>query len=654
MADGYGDTNISDSNKSDSTTPANKEKSDRPAIDKWIKKVHLSKQLVEKVAGDYNWKDIIDEYHGKYNWARWGLSDIYIPPLNLIFAYVQTEIPAMVLRDPHIKVNPKNEQSIGAAKIMEKAINYIWKHHKIKRENTKNISDALLVGHSWFKTGYSGNFGVAEDSNGNKYEFIEKEDFFGYRVPWDSIYFNPDALDPPYDCTWIAHEIWATKEGIEANPIYNKEAVAKLQYSSKKSKGNVSKGTVDYSNYPSSDEANICCLYEIWDKESQTKFTISPGVNLYLEDPKPWPYEMRGFPFSYISFNPSPSQPYGIPDVYVFRPQVLELIKVYAMMLDHLKRFNRQLIVKGTPLSSDHMALLKQGITGAVLNEVAADTVIEPIQYPPIQQDVYAIERLLKEMLINISGQSAAERGASQVTSTRTVTELELMKEGNKNRRSRKIDLVEDFVEDIAGNLLALLQQFADIPFYVRLTGHEYQDIMEALASRPSAKQPGSIAGPSGFTFTKEDIKGEFDLDVVAGSMAPLDRPTMMNTLIQLIPELQQLGVTPGGPVAAAIGTILAENLEMPEINKAMRDEAAMIQQNSQKQEELRQETRDLNVAEVTSKMNVNAANVGVKQNKLILDAMKHITPSADTKQTNETALLKAAADKANKEKENG
>ena len=192
------------------------------------------------------------------------MSDIYIPPLNLIFAYIQTEIPALVLRDPHIKVNPKNEQSIDAAKIMEKAINYIWKHHRIKRESVKNISDALLVGHTWFKTGYSGQFGVAEDSNGNRFEFIEKEDFFGYRIPWDCVYFNPDSLDPPYDCTWIVHEIWATKENVENNPVYNKDAVKKVQYSAKKNKDNVDKGTVDYQSYSPSDEANLCCLYEVW------------------------------------------------------------------------------------------------------------------------------------------------------------------------------------------------------------------------------------------------------------------------------------------------------------------------------------------------------------------------------------------------------
>lgn len=604
----------------------------RATIDRQLKEIEQSEALRHKVATDYTWKDIIDEYHGKFNWSKYGISDIYIPPLNMTFAYVQTEMPALALRNPHIKVNPKNEQSIASSKIMEKALNYIWRTKRVKRENMKNIQDALLVGHSWFKTGYSGEFGVAEDSNGNRYEFIEKEDFFGYRVPYDCIYFNPDAIDPPYDCTWIAHKIFARKEDVQANPNYDKDAVKNLQYFSKKKDSSVDTGSVSYNDLPT-DDANMCCLYEVWDKRNMTKYTISPGVATYLEAPKKWPYEMRGFPFSFLCFNPSLLFPYGIPDVYTFRPQILELIKVYAMMLDHLKRFNRQLIVKGTPLTEDQMAQLKRGTTGAVINGVAQDTSIEPVTYPPMQQDVYAIERLLKEMIILISGQSAAEKGGSQVTTTRTVTELEMMKEGNINRRSRKVDLLEDFISDIAENFIALLQQFADVPYYVRLTGDEYQEVEAALASRPSAQIPGSVTGPSGFTFTKEDIQGEFDLVVVPGSTTPLDRAATIRTLLQLVPQLQQFGLQPGGPVAGAIGSVFAENLEMPEITKAINEEAQMNIMMQQKQAEQQQQMLELQVGKQTSDMNIDATNAATKQSKAIAEFMKVLVEKDEDKQ---------------------
>lgn len=594
-------------------------------IQKWLKRISASDKLRDKVAADYNWRDIVDEFHNKYNWSRWGLSDIYIPPLALSFAYVQSEIPALYFRDPHIKVNPKNEKSVDAAKIMEKAINYIWRHQRIKRENTKNLQDTLLVGHSWFKTGYRGDFGTIEDANGTRFEFIEKEEFFGYRIPWESIYFNPDSIDPPFDCTWIAHEIWAAKEDIEKNPLYDKDVVAKLQVSSKKNKHSVVIGSVDYGSYISEVDEGMCCLYEVWDKSTQTKFTISPGTLEYLEAPKQWPYQLRGFPFSYLCFNPSPSFPYGIPDVYTFRPQLLELMKLYASMLDHVKRLNRQYLVKEGAIDADAMAQLKKGVTGAII-QVDDINSVSVLQYPPFPQDAYVIEKLLKEVLINVSGQSATDRGATQPTASGTFKELSDLQKSGQNRRSRKVDLIEQFIEDIASNMIALLQQLADVPFYVRLTGDEFQAIQQALSSRPSANVQGAIAGPNGFTFTKDDISGEFDLEVVAGSTMPLDRTQTMQTINQIIPEFPALGVMPGGPVAQAIGSLLAENLEIPQLEKAMQDEAALKQQMQQRQQQQMQDQQALNVAETTGKLNIDAARVGVKQNALVIDAMKHLT----------------------------
>ncbi len=67
--------------------------------------------------------------------------------------------------------------------------------------------------------------------------------------------------------------------------------------------------------------------------------------------------------------------------------------------------------------------------------------------------------------------------------------------------------MVEDFIEDAAGNLVALLQQFADVPMYIKITGEDFQTIQQALQKRPSAQQPGAVTGPEGFTMTEEYIQ---------------------------------------------------------------------------------------------------------------------------------------------------
>lgn len=590
-------------------------------INSWFGKIDAAKAYRAKIARTYTWKEIVREYHGEFNWAAFGLADIYIPPLNLIFAYVQSEVPSLYLRDPHIKVNPKNEQSIDSARIMEKTLNYLWRHNRIKRENVKNVMDTCLVGHTWFKTGYMGEFGNVEDANGNTYEFVEKDHFFGYHLPWDAVIFNPDALDPPYDCRWIVHEIWAPLDEVKSNPLFKNTDKLHPSNMAAPKDGNVVIGDDSIRFKPN--EA-MACLYEVWDKKSQTTFTISPGCFAYLRDPQQWPYEMRGFPFSFMCFNPSPVQPFGIPDVFTFRPQVMELMKLRAQQYDHIKRYNRQMLAKKGVLSDEAKVSIQQGVTGNIAEvDGNPQTDIVPVPYPPLQTDIYAVQNAVKEDLINISGQSPQERGATQQTTTRTFAELAQIRRGAENRRSRKIDVVEDFIEDIAGNFVALLQQFADVPFYVKTTGEDFQEIAQALQNRPSANQPGAVTGPEGFTVTKNDIQGEFDLEVVAGSTTPLDREQTLNMIVSLIPELPNLGVMPGGPIVGALGKMLAENLDMPEVIRAMKDELQVRQQQQQQAAQQQQQQQDLMTGQFAAKTQLDAEKVGIKQNELLLEAQK-------------------------------
>lgn len=585
------------------------------SVNKELSRIKGAEDFRERVASDYQWQDILKDYHGKSTINALGVSDIYIPSLNLVFAYVESEQPSLCFRDPHIKINPKNPKSIAAAKILEKALNYIWRTKRIKRENKKNVKDTLLVSHSWFKTGYNGNFGAIESANGDTFEFIASEDFFGYRIPWDQVVFDPNAMDVPFDCEWIAHKVWVpTEEAKEKYPGKN------LQPSSYRKVDNSStKFRIDEEKY--SDESMVC-LYEVWDKKKGTVCVVSPGCEEYIEDPKEWPYDIKGFPFSFLQFNDSPSQPYGIPDVYTFRTQVLELVKVRAQQLDHIKRFNRVLQADSS-LDDEALNQLTQGITGTIVQgDMSKGDLVRPIAYPQLQTDIYAVQSEIKEDLINISGQSPQERGATQKTSTRTFRELAQIRRGAENRRSQKIDRIEDFIEDIAGNLVAILQQFADIPYYVRITGKEFGEIQEALMQRPSAQAEGAVTAEQGFTFTKEDIVGDFDIECVAGSTIPLDREQTMETVIRLLEMLPTLGIVKG-PLPQTLGKILGENLDMPEVELAIDAQVQFDIEQAEQAAKQMEEMKQFEVGKQTAKTQIEAEKVAVKQTKNVIDMAK-------------------------------
>lgn len=582
-------------------------------VSKWNSKISNARKWRDEICQKRRWKEMINEYKGQWEMTD-GRYDINILPINLIFAYVKTELPSLYIRDPHIKINAKNRTSINTAKVLESVINYLWYYKKIKREIKKCIIDALLIGHSWFKTGYTGTFGSIEDGHGGVIETVESEDFFAYRVPWDCITFDPDAMDPPHDCEWIAQSVWLPIEEVKKNPRYKNTKDLQANYSKKDYNSNKDDINNKY--------AGKCCLTEVWDIKNKVVFTISEGTDGYIEDPKPWPYQHRGFPFSFLKFNFSNDDPYGISDVAMFEPQVLELIKVRSMEADHLKRFNRQLVTTPDNISDDEMNKITQGITGSIIKALDP-TKIFALPYAPLQTDAYALEERIKEDMINESGQSPAERGATQKTSTRTKAELIFQRQGAENRRSEKIDLVEDFVEETASNLVGLIKQFATDPYYVRILGMQSPDLQKAIEERPSAQGPQAITNGRGFTFTAEDIEGEFDVETVAGTSTPIDRGELIKTLLQLLELGPKAGAIPGGPLLGATAKLLIETMDLPEITQAFEAEEQAQTQMKEQQAAEAEKMQQLQLANKGAESQVEATNAATKQNKVLVDFMK-------------------------------
>lgn len=591
---------------SDEVTNSADTSNTKEEVSRWNSKIASAKKLRDEVCEKNRWKELINEYKGK-----WDINvDINILPINLIFAYIKTELPSLYIKDPHIKINPKNRTTVNTSKVLEAVINYIWYYKKIKREIKKAIIDALLIGHGWFKTGYTGKFGAVEDGHGGTIETIESEDFFAYRLPWDQIVFDPDAMDPPHDCEWIAHSVWLPLDEVKKNPLYKNTENLQANYEKKDG---------DYEENHQKYEGK-CCLTEVWHIKTKTVFTIAEGVEDYIEAPKPWPYALRGYPFSFLKFNFSNDDPYGISDVAIFEPQVLELIKVRSAALDHIKRFNRQLMTTPDNISDDEMNKITQGITASIA-KVIDPTKVMAIPYPPLQTDVYALEERIKEDMINESGQSPAERGASQKTSTRTKAELIFQRQGAENRRSEKIDLVEDFVEDIAGNLVALVKQFASDPYYVRILGAKSPELMKAVQERPTSQR--GVTEQGGFTFTAEDIEGEYDVEVVAGSSTPIDRGELTKTLLQLIELAPKAGAIPGGPLVGAISQELIDVIDLPAIKLAFEAEMQAQQQQKQEQAAQAEEAKQLSLAAKGAESQIDATNAATKQNKVLVDYIK-------------------------------
>jgi hypothetical protein len=544
----------------------------------WLKTITYTQKWSEQIGQKAGWKRFVDEYKGDWTFLAQGVS-IPIVPVNLVYAYSKTEIARLYFRDPWITVNAKRKEDVGAAQIAEQVLNYMWGELNLKAEVKRALLEAILVGHSWIKTGYVAEFGTEEaqpkkrgpgrppkkEAEVDANQYLKNENAFAYYVPYKDVLFDPSATFPvTHNARWMAHKIVRPMRAIKESGIYqHTDAIKPSLYMEDDFK----------SDTKSDGEKGVesAILWEIYDLDHMKITTVSPGCEYKLREIDYPDYLNGELPFTQIAFNFVPGDPYPLSDIAPHEPQIIEITKMMAIELNHLKRWNRQIIVAPDFFSSEEEAKFKDGNDGAIIKaNVTAGSSLESNfyipPYAPVQQDVYGMWNQIMDVWRNISGQSDLERGANQRTATRTLGELRLQLQGGRARADEKVDVLEDAIAEVARKLLKIFQKKMDLPKIARIVGP--QRIQDALAKNlpnRSSAQPQingeanpvadkSVTTDFSFSWNKTDVMGDMDVDVVAGSTIPLDKDTQLEIMEKLIPLLPAVGAGPGTPAAKAYG----------------------------------------------------------------------------------------------------
>ncbi len=568
--------------------------SEKEEVEAWLRTIQSTVQYRDQIGNKSGWKRFVNEYRGNWDFLQSAVS-IPVVPINLVFAYVKTEIARLYFKDPWITVNAKRVEDIGAAQIAEQIINYTWGEIKLKNQIKLALLETLLVGHSWIKTGYAADFGTVESQpveekkgpgRPKKYsqvdtnEYIKSENVFAYYVPYKDILFDPSATFPAtHNARWMAHRIVKPYRAVVDSGIY--QNTDELKPSVAIDDPNVPYDTPDSIKESFGKDVRSVTLWEIYDLDNQMIRTVSPGMKKYLREIPLPEYLNGGFPFVQFYFNPVPGDVYPMSDIAPHEGQIIELTKILSIELNHLKRWNRQMVVDADTFTEQEMAKFKDANDGAIIQAQGAgarDKIFIP-PYAPVQSDAYGIWNQVYDVWRSIAGQTQTDQGGQAKTQTRTLGELRMQMMGGKARADEKVDVLEDCIADVARKLLSIMQKKYDLPKIARIVGPRavQKKIMAMLPQRPSAQpmmpaeqqgqpgqqpgapapqqQPNPVAGQSfqqdfAFSWNRQDIIGDMDVDVLAGSTVPMDRESQLQIMEKMVPVLQMAGIAPGSPAA--------------------------------------------------------------------------------------------------------
>lgn len=557
---------------------------EKSEVEAWLRTIEATVKWRDGIGQKSGWKRYINEYKSNWDFLQSAVS-IPLTPVNLVYSYTKTEIARLYFRDPWITVNAKRVEDIGAAQIAEQVVNYMWEDLRLKPQIKDALLEAILVGHSWMKVGYAAEFGTVESQPKESAEkkgpgrppkkfkevetneYVKSESVFAYHVSYKDIIFDPSATFPAtHNARWMAHKIVKPYRAVVQSGIY--EHTDSLKPNVYVDDPNVPYDTPDSLKEGFGKDVRSVVLWEIYDLDHQTITTVSPGCPHKLREVPLPDYLNGGFPFVQFAFNPVPGDVYPMSDIAPHEGMILELTKILSIEMNHLKRWNRQIIVDADTFTPDEAAKFKDANDGAVITAQsggARDKIFIP-PYAPVQSDVYAIWNQVFDIWRSIAGQTQADQGGQPKAQTRTLGELRMQLQGGKARADEKVDVLEDSIAEVARKILTIIQKKYDLPKIARIVGPKsvQEKILKILPDRPSAQpmmpgsqepnplQPKSFESDFGFSWNKTDIMGEMDVDVLAGSTVPMDRESQLQIMEKMIPLLPAAGVTPGSPAAKA------------------------------------------------------------------------------------------------------
>lgn len=568
----------------------------------WQERISIAEKSLKAWADESGADRFVKEYKGNYQIVLHSRNkQVKVPPINEVFSYVQSDIATTYNRDPYIAVNAEAGTVKGAA-LWEVLINYWWRKLKIKEEIEYEIIDKDVVGYAWHKVGNA----VYTTGSGDALQVDQK--LYSRWLDWKDVVWNIGSKRPPYDCEWMAHRIVKPIQDIK-----DKYPAAKGLEGSQDS--SVDKETYSKASYK--DDIKVGVMWEIWDsRKRQILLTAENLKDRYLEAPKPWPDYQTEFPLLMYWDFAIPGSPRPLSAIAPWEPQILEEMILVAQAINHAKRWNRQAFVNNASIDENALDKFERGDDGAIIT-VHGKVGNEDLRFADFGQlppDFYLLMDRLQAIKRNINGQPEFVKGGVTKTNTRTIGELQLMQQGTQSRQSRKIDRLETHCENIARHMMACLKDNFDFEATLKITGELPEKIIEALGENYDP-QTESIK------FSPEDIAGEYDVDVKAGSTLPMDKQIRIQVMEIVLDKIAAAAAQgPLSPFLNALVQELLKDYDIKALEEAYQQEQQMADEAKQKAQGEQDVESQKTMAE-TQKRQAQAQQIGVDTEIKLQDA---------------------------------
>ena len=425
-------------------------------ITDWMSLIKLSEK--EREEKQPSWP-MLRKYFRGIQWQKDDEeNDVVI--VNLTFSHVKVIVPSTYLRNPKIYFEPNKPTAVKRARLMSSIFNGDMQRMGLKATNKRIIQDVVLLGTGFSKTTYEIENPAALEYPDDK-EMVDQlvEDFHnvslksdvleipenGPRVVWvrpDDLTFSLGATDLS-DLGFISHHVRKRLMAIKNDPYYKNTSDLQPTWIA-----NDSKRDSQYYSEGASRYVEMVDLYEVWDMDTGTFFTIAEGHGKALREKEDIPYPY-GHPFDRLTFTTLDDQMWGLSEVEMCIPQYDELNRLRTQQSQHVKRFNRKyVILENSFADEEEKNNLTSGEDGTIVTVRASvgnvANAVMALQDAPMTGDIYRYNTLIEDDVVKIAGITPYRRGG--ISGANTATEANIAEANSQTRDGDRRDYVSEFV----------------------------------------------------------------------------------------------------------------------------------------------------------------------------------------------------------------
>lgn len=514
-------------------------KLDTDEIKKWQRRIDRSRAW--RKPHEARWRRNLDFLQGYFIEKEDATEEDQIV-VNLVYPLVNVVIPSIYARNPDLMLKARQRHFDMSADCVKDVVQYYLEELDLKREMKLLLTDFVLCGHGWIKTGYEletekVEYDSEEEKNKVQSTFeslleslskifkrdrkdIEEQYALGIdeRIRTDSPFiqrvspFNvcvPEFSERIERMPWIVEILLIPTIDVKENPKYkNTKDLQSSTTAMQMIRARRGNKTSEYiSDTEEDDDCGYCLLYEIHDARTKTKFIIADDHEEPIVEPTPeecFDYMDSRYQYVMLRGTEVSDEFYPMDMVSAWVAQIKEKNQIRTQQVKHRKNFTSR---KWVSASNDPKTLAALRSPNDELVEVETDDVnkgLRLLEHPQVPTDLFAIEDRVDRDINNISNMSAYQRMDSEM-GAKTATEAAIIESSSRSRIDEQLDSISTFCQRVARNVGQICLKYLTV-----------QQVAEIVGQDAAIHWPGQQAPEHGMS--DYEIKREFIYVAIFGS----------------------------------------------------------------------------------------------------------------------------------------